>query len=142
MNRRLFAALAALLVACVLLAAPRANYTYTGTAGSPINLETGTTSAPASGSAPVYVKRIFVQMASNGNLTYGMGYVLAGVTRGRTPATSNAYDVTAQLAAATSTAPGGSYSDADNDAGIDIGTVWIDFAVTGNPVIVSYEFKK
>ncbi len=118
----------------------RINATITGTAGTPINLETGTGSPPASGTPPTYAKRLFIQMATSGILTYGMGYVLT-TPRGRTPAASNSADLAAQLASASSLSPGGSYSDSD-EAGIDIGTVWIDFAVTGNPVIVSYELKR
>ena len=71
----------------------------------------------------------------------GIVYVMAGIAAGRTPATTNATDVTAVLCAATSTSPGCPYSDGkltQQSTGVDVSTIWIDGAHTADKVIVSF----
>ncbi len=125
----LFAAVIALFLQTNLPAA-RQGIILTVTAGTPIQLATQT----------VMVRRIFIQMqaASSG----GLGYVMVGVPVGTTPVANTT--PTAQLAAASSTSPGGSYSDGSSTANydIDLQKIWIDGAHTGDTILVSYETAK
>lgn len=128
----------------------RNNITLTVVAGTPINVSTGKSSAQmlALGYVTIprlLVNRVFVQMLLGGT---GVGYVMDGI-RGitsaaeqwRVPGAAVSTDLTAQLAPATVTAPGGSYSDTDNDHGIDLSTFWIDGASNGDTVKISYDTR-
>lgn len=119
----------------------RVNHTYTVTSGTPINMATGTSGAPSSGDfQPVYASRVFIQMLHGGT---GLGYVMDGIPPGTTPAAGTNGHLTAELAAASLTAPGGSYSDADPNVagGIDIRRLWIDGSHSGDTVMVSMDLK-
>ena len=112
--------------------ARRINATLTVASGTPINLATGTTTAAP---GPVWASRYFIQMAHGGT---GLGKVYDGVPASRS---LTAADLTAELAPATSTAPGGSTEDWDKSGdrgGIDINEVWIDGSNTGDKVYASY----
>lgn len=124
--------LSATLIVALLLLFPvaggssvRYNRTITITAGTPIQISTTARLARA----------IFIQMAIGGS---GYGAVMAGITNGRTPSKTASTDLTAQLAPATATIPGSSYSDA-NPLGIDISTIWVDGSNSGDTVIVSFD---
>lgn len=113
----------------------RINKAVTVTAGTPVNIWTGTNSADT---VPVMARSVFIQMKHAGT---GLGYVLAGISRNRTPSTSNSSDLTAELAPATATAPGGSYSDDSELMGIDANSIWVDGSVTGDVIIISFDLK-
>lgn len=128
----------------------RFNKAITVVAATPINVATGMTSAQmvTAGFSQIprqLVKRVFLQMKVAGT---GLGYVMDGI-RGQTsatqqwrvPASSVSGDLTAQLAPATATAPGGSYGDSDPNAGIDLSQTWIDGSVNGDVITVSYDTK-
>lgn len=114
----------------------RVNFTKTNiTAGSPINMATGTTTAPSASSEPVYATRVLIQALHTGT---GLVYVMDGVRPiGRVPAIAT--DSPCELAAASASAPGGAYSDSDPNGMIDIRTIWIDVATTNDPVRGSYD---
>jgi hypothetical protein len=119
---------------------PRINLTFRAiTAGSPVNLFTQTTSAPAASSQPVYAREVLIQMLHSA--TVGLGFVLAGINIGRVPSVNNDGDVATELAPATANVPGGTYADTFDHAsgGIDIRTIWIDVAVTNTPVKASID---
>lgn len=120
-----------ILVALLLVQVPsafavRTNQTITVTSGTPIRLS----------STHVYVREIFIQMAIGGT---SAGYVM--IVAGHTPSKSTAGDVTAQLAPATSTAPGGAYSDSSQQADIDLYNIWVDGDHSGDTIIVSYDTR-
>jgi len=125
--------------------------TLTLTNGAPVNLYSGlsaaamatagwtSTLAPTGSTffVPFFrVKRLFIQMLPNAG--GGTGYVLqAG--QGRAPAIGTAGQLIAELVkAADVNTPGGSYSDTDPDAAINISEMWID-GTTGNTVLVTYD---
>ncbi len=114
----------------------RVNQLLSVVAATPINIATGTSTAPAASSPPMYASRLFIQAVHGGT---GLVYVMDGIQVGKTPATSTAGHLTAELAPATSTAPGGAYSDADPSGGIDLRKIWIDGGHTADTVIVSYD---
>lgn len=128
----------------------RQNQTITIAAGTPINVSTGLTSAQMlaagySSIPPKIVNRIFIQMLIGGT---GAGYVMDGIRgvtsaaqKWRVPSATVSIDLTAQLGPASATAPGGSYSDSDNDHGIDISTMWLDGSHTADTVQVSYDSR-
>ena len=116
----------------------RLNTTITITAGTPINVATALI-AQNKGVPVKSGNRIFVQMDIGGT---GYGSVLSGVPVLDTPSSTNAAHLTARLAAATSTAPGGSYGDVNPQADIDLTKFWIDGSHTGDPVIVSVETRQ
>ncbi len=128
----------------------RQNFTVTVIAGTPINLATAMTSAQMLAAGYTYVprkmiNRILVQLLIGGT---GAGYVMDGI-RGvtsaaqqwRVPAATTSTDLTAQLAPASATAPGGSYSDSDNEHGIDISGCWVDGSHTGDTLQVSFDSR-
>jgi hypothetical protein len=115
----------------------RINKTFTLTQDVPINAITGTTAAPPAGSSPVYATRVFVQMIHGGT---GLGYVMDGIKVGATPATNVDGDITAELAPATSTAPGGAYSDSD-PGGIDLNKFWVAGATTNDKIKLSADLR-
>lgn len=116
----------------------RFNNVFTVTTGTPTNLGTGTTTSDG---IQRFASRVFIQMVTGGS---GLGYVMAGILGTRVPSTSNNSDVTMELPAATSTGPGGFYSDFDPNfmgGGIDITTLWVDGANTGDKIRVSYDLR-
>jgi hypothetical protein len=136
----ILSAFAALLVFAGLACGQRINRTLTVSAGTPVNvgqtLMTGsavTTAIPQS-VAPVWASRMSLQalLAANG----GVVYVMGGISYGRIPSASGK-DLTVILAAGTSTAPGGFFSDSDPTALIDLNGFWIDGAHTGDTVQAS-----
>jgi hypothetical protein len=92
--------------------------------------------------SPYFVNELLIQGQPGAGA--GLVYVLAGITNGRTPSTSNASDVTATLCAATSTVPGCPYSDgtlATPNGAIDLSGIWIHGAHAGDVVIVSFDAR-
>ncbi len=110
----------------------RINRTFTVGAG-PFNVASGLTTAAAETNRTI-ATRVFIQMLTAGT---GLGYVMDGIRPGRVPSILTAADVTAELAPATATAPGGTYEDAD-PAGIDLSRLWIHGAHAGDTIKVSY----
>lgn len=121
----------------------------TVTAGTPQNLAqlligynpaAGAMSTPPIPSyQPVYATRVFIQMASGGS---GKGIIFDGVPLGVTPTDTSYGDIVAELAPATATAPGGSYSDATpghlvGAPQIDLRRMWIDGSNNGDGIRVS-----
>ena len=128
-TKRLFAALAvAILLANPPFGLARTNKTLTITAGTPIQLS----------ATQVFAREIFIQMQSGGS---GIGYVMDmnGYPAGTTPSHSTSGNLTAQLSNATSTNPGGAYSDNCAARCIDISKVWIDGSNNGDTVTVSWD---
>lgn len=123
------------LLLCAVLSAPvqsdpRINKSITVTAGTPIQVS----------STKILAAEVFIQMATGGT---GVGYICAGIPSGTTPSAScgGAGQLTAQLAPASATAPGGSYSDSISltvGAGIDISTIWVDGGHSGDVILVSF----
>lgn len=76
--------------------------------------------------------------------TVGLGYLCIGIQNGTVPAAACAatangsYELGGQLAAATSTVPGPVYNFYVPPPGVDLGTIWIDVAVSGTSELVSY----
>jgi hypothetical protein len=119
----------------------RLNRLYTITAGTPINVATGLTTAAAKENR-LDVKRVFIQMAhDSAGASFDLGYVMDGIPYGRVPAAANASDITAELTPASTTQPGGNYSDSDNDAGMDAAKMWVDGLHTGDKIRVSLDVK-
>lgn len=58
--------------------------------------------------SPMIIERVFIQMKAGGT---NIGYVMDGIPEGTTPDPTTSGLLTAQLAAASAGAPGGSYSD-------------------------------
>ncbi len=117
----------------------RVNLLLTVTAGTPQQISSLLNfNTKLKHGAPCFASRVFIQMVIGGT---GVGYVMDGIPEGTTPAYNTAGDLTAELAAATSTAPGGSYSDftnGNNDGpGIDLAALWVDGSHTGDTIIVS-----
>jgi hypothetical protein len=106
--------------------AVRTNQTITVASGTPARLS----------STHLYVREVFIQMAIGGT---SAGYVM--IVSGHTPSKTAAGDVTAQLAPATSTAPGGAYSDSSPQADIDLYNIWVDGDHTGDNIIISYDTR-
>jgi hypothetical protein len=131
----------------------RVNKTITGTASTPVNAATGLTAAGGMTGygrlAPVWVRSIFIQMLV-GSQSYGIvmdgiyGVQADGVSP-RIPSALGATngDLTAQLAPAGVNSPGGTYGDQyalDNQqASIDATKIWVDFARTGDQMVISYD---
>lgn len=129
----------------------RTNKSITIISGTPINIVTGMTSAQMLAAGYVTIpstplNEVICQMKHGGT---GLGFVMSGI-RGQTsavqqwrvPAYTASTDLTAELAPATATAPGGSYSDPQNNQT----TIWgeqffIDGAASGDIMIVSYDTK-
>jgi hypothetical protein len=110
----------------------RKNFLITITSGTPIQV-----SATA-----ITIDRILVQMAKGGS---GLGYICTTAV-GTTPSSkcSGSGQLAAQLAPASSIAPGGSYSDttpASGTAGMNAQVYWIDGDVNGDVVIVSMNVR-
>lgn len=113
----------------------RVNRSITITSGTPVNVWTGTGAAETT---PVMARAILLQMKHGGT---GIGYVLAGISRNRVPSASNSADLSAELAPASATAPGGGYSDSAEVTGIDVSRIWIDGSVSGDVVICTVDLK-
>jgi hypothetical protein len=127
------------LAACALLGGPRKNLLVTIAAGTPVQVSTlANSGCPANGAC--MVNRIFIQALLGGS---GVVYVMdmSSYIANTVPSHSTAGNLTAQLAAATASAPGGSYSDtADSGSGaIDISAIWIDGSNTSDTVVVSFD---
>jgi hypothetical protein len=115
------------------------NVIKTVTSGTPIQLTT----------AHVVIDSMVIEMLKGGT---GIGYVCAGIPGGTTPSSkcsgtaSNATFGTtsqlgAQLASATSTAPGGSYSYPLPVPGLDASTFWVDGDSTSDTILISVHVK-
>lgn len=116
----------------------RFNGVLTVTSGTPQNLGTGLTTSDG---IQRFASRVFIQMVTAGS---GLGYVMAGILGTRVPATSNSSDVTMELSAASADGPGGWYSDFDPNfmgGGIDVTTIWVDGANTGDTIRYSYDLR-
>ena len=113
----------------------RINRQVTVSAGTPVNIWTGTGTADT---VPAMARAVLIQMKHGGT---GIGYVMAGISRNRTPSASNSSDLTAELAPASATAPGGSYSDESEQMGIDVNSIWVDGSVTSDVIVVSIDLK-
>ena len=84
--------------------------------------------------------RIFVQMKTGGT---GLGYVLYSDTGAVPPSKATDADIVAELGVASATGPGGSYSDVQPGGGncIDVYGYWVDGAVNGDKIRVSYNAR-
>ncbi len=131
-GRRLLALAAALCICAAPGFARRVNITITITAGTPVQIS----------AQPKIANRIFVQMVTGGT---GRGYVMDGIPVGVTPDPTVSGQLTAELAPATATAPGGTYTDggpgttAATNGGIDLQRFWVGGSNTGDKIIVSYD---
>ncbi len=129
----------------------RINKTFTVTANGAINLVTGADAVAmvTYGAVPrTMVRALIIQMKHGGT---GLGYVMDGIygvqaadgVSPRIPSAATDSDVTAELAPATATAPGGSYTDffelPNGAAGTDVSRMWVDGAVPGDKIKVSYD---
>ena len=103
------------------------NKTFTVVAGTPIQVETND---------KVLADTILIQMMVGGS---GVGYVMDGILAGRTPSASNDYDLSAQLAPASPTAPGGTWTKENWRHGIRVSQIWVDGATSGDKIKVSYD---
>lgn len=109
--------------------------------GTPFNALTGLSATQMANCGPqpkTPVRALFIQMLHGGT---GRGIVMDGIygfqadgISPRIPSASTPTDVTAELAAATATAPGQNYTDACDD----ISRIWVDGTVSGDTVKVSY----
>lgn len=131
----------------------RINVTITVTAAGAVNVISGLNATTAAGAAPSLFPRtmaraLLIQMVHGGT---GRGYVMDGIygvqpaalTSPRIPSAAVASDVTAELAPAAATVPGGTYSDSyvlpNGAGGIDISKLWVDGSVPGDLIKVSYD---
>lgn len=120
----------------------RKNITITITAGTPVNVgqswdkQTTVTTAVARSTPPIQCQRLAITVlaASSG----GIVYVMDGTAYNTVPAATTSANLSAQLSPGTATAPGGSYSDFDPAAGIDLNGLWIDGAHSGDTVAVTF----
>ncbi len=118
------------LIAVGLTADPRINLKITITSGTPIQLS----------AFHLYASEILIQNKSGGT---GIIQICAGIPLGTTPAAhcGTAGQLTAELAPASSTAPGGSYSDSvtiKSGTGIDLSGIWLDGGTSGDIATVSF----
>jgi hypothetical protein len=114
----------ALLLGPLRLQAARFSITLTVVSGTPIHL--------APDNQPLIVSRIIIQMKHGGT---GMGQIMLGVPKGTTPATSSWPVI--ELAPATATAPGQSFS--DEGPNINLAEIWCDGSHSGDLITVSYD---
>lgn len=124
----------------------RINKLITIASGTPTRIWDGATAAPsyeqASPPPAVWVTNFFVQMMHGGS---GLGFVMTGIPYGTTPNYNTAGTVTGELAPASASAPGGSFSQDQSAFGselagtVDITRAWVDGASSGDKVIVSYD---
>ena len=116
----------------------RQNTKITLNPGTPVNIAVALSLQPHT-----MANRVFIQMATGGT---GLGYVMAGIGGGRTPATTNANDVSGELSPATATAPGGYWADPpgaiefSQAPAIDLTTIWVD-GTAADPVRVSVDLN-
>jgi hypothetical protein len=103
----------------------------------------------SSAGTPVQVSTLHVVVASLMaqpvvGSSVGLVYICTGIRSGTTPtadcaATANgSYELGAQLAAATSTTPGPTYSFYVPAPGIDLSTIWVDAQTSGTEVLFSW----
>lgn len=115
----------------ILLDAERVNMQVTITAGTPVRLTTTKT----------LVNRLFIQLKTGSS---GRAFLLLGVPATTTCDATNAAQLTAELAPATATAPGGSFSDPQGANGMspsdseDLAQICIDGSHTGDVVVISF----
>lgn len=113
-----------------LLQAQPYNQRITITAGTPVQVS----------AAHIKVHSILIQMRTGGT---GRGYILRPLP-GVTPSASNGADLSAELAPATATAPGGAWSDNDDTPfgtrkDIYLDAIWIDGSNSTDTVTVTYD---
>jgi hypothetical protein len=124
----------ALVVDAQTIVAPgRVNTVITITSGTPIQVTTNKT---------VTADRLLIQSLTGGSGIVQICIVKPGVTPSAKGGGSG--QLAAQLAPASSTAPGGSYSDvspASQTAGILLNTIFIDGTHSGDTVVVSYNVR-
>lgn len=111
----------------------RVNKVITITSGTPVQVTTN---------IQVIADRLLIQMLKGGS---GLGYICV-VAVNVTPSSkcSGSGQLGAQLAPASSTAPGGSYSDTNPTSqtpGINLSTIWVDGDTTSDQVLVSYNVR-
>jgi hypothetical protein len=83
---------------------------------------------------------VYLQVSPDGGVTWVDGYVMDGIPDGVTPSKTAPGNVTAQLAPATPSVPGGMWTDSTPSTnGIDISHIWVDGDHPGDPIIVSYD---
>jgi hypothetical protein len=124
----------------------RINKTLTIAAGTPVNLAValGLVQAVTAATTPIWANRVFAQMLAGGT---GLGYVmdLDAFAAGTQAAVATNGHLTAQLAPATATAPGGAYGDAVAGVGqgglVDVTKFWIDGAHSGDTVVTSVNLR-
>lgn len=134
------------LFAASLFAQNRYNLLITVTAGTPIQVTAGL----ACPNCPLLVDRTLIQMVHGGT---GIGYVMdlsqyfisGSLPASVTPNHATAGQLTAELAPASATAPGGSYSDSvtgsPGGGAIDLSHIWLDGSHTGDTIIVTYKLR-
>lgn len=110
----------------------------------PINVSTGTALAPDPSTPPRYATRYTAQMLPASSA--GLGYVMDGIRPiGRVPALATDDDVSYVLSLATSTAPGGSFTDStpanNGEPGIDIRQIWVHGAHAGDKIKFTWDEK-
>lgn len=107
----------------------RVNKAITVVAGTPIQIST----------LKVYASRVFIQMKTGGT---GNGQVMDGQVTQPTGHGATAGQLTAEIAAASASAPGGSYADRayeKDGTGIDLSQLWVDGDHSGDIMTVSYD---
>lgn len=128
----------------------RINEVLTVSASGAINILTGLNAVQMVGVGRVQrtmASRLIIQMVTGGT---GRGYVMAEILgvqsdgiSPRIPVNNVSTDVTSELAPATATAPGGSYSDSyywgSGEGGIDVSRIWVDGSNVSDKIRVSYD---
>ena len=121
----------------------RQNRTLTITAGTPIRLSDFVTAAVANEILPPqYVVNFCAQMMHGGT---GLGYIMLGIPNGVTPNASTDGQLTAELAPASATSPGGFFYQNQGSFGsplsgaVDLTRAWIDGSVTSDKMILSWD---
>ena len=100
----------------------------------------GTFSMPARlASVQTLADRVFIQMATGGT---GRGFVLYS-NSGGIPSKATDADIVMEMAAASSTSPGGGYGDMQPGGGnfIDMSAYWVDGSVNGDKIRASYNVR-
>jgi hypothetical protein len=121
-----------------------ARFNRTLTIGSgPVRLSDGATAAVAGEVLPPqYVVNFSAQMVHGGS---GLGYITLGAANGYTPNQANDGDLTAEIAPATSTAPGGFFYQNQQAYGsplagtVDLARAWIGGSNPGDKMVLSWD---
>jgi hypothetical protein len=115
---------------------PRVCKTITvATAGTPVNLATGTTSAPQKGGTPQWAKNVLVQALHGSSAAFG--YLLTAEA-GTVPSHSTSGQLVAEIPPASSTGPGTPVFEY-SDVGRDLNTVWVDASHSGDAFAASWD---